>query len=236
MPVVRATILRIMHNCPNDFEVASPQILGIDDWAFKKGNTYGTILVDLERRKPIDLLPDREMETVKKWLEAHPGIKIISRDRASCYAQAAKLGAPNAIQVADRWHLLKNLGEALKRLLDKHNQELRLAAKDIAQKKREIEQAKAPGIPTSDIRAAPIKDKKTSNKEPTLSRYELNFLEVKRLRSEGHSIKSIHRQTGVHRQTIKKYLKYEEYPKGITGGTKTSKALPFEDYLRRRWG
>ncbi len=113
MPVGRSTILRIICNCPNDFEVASPLILGIDDWAFKKGNTYGTILVDLEKRKPIDLLPDREVETVKKWLEAHPGIKIISRDRASCYSQAAKLGAPNAIQVADRWHLLKNLGEAL---------------------------------------------------------------------------------------------------------------------------
>lgn len=84
--------------------------MGIDDWAFRKGTNYGTILVDLEKRKAIDLLPDREMETVKEWLEAHPGIGVISRDRANCYAQAATLGAPNAIQVADRWHLLKNLG------------------------------------------------------------------------------------------------------------------------------
>ena len=89
----------------------------------------------MEKRKPIDLLPDREVETVKKWLEKHTGIEIITRDRASCYSQAAELGAPQAVQVADRWHLLKNLGEALKRLLDKHNQELRLAARDIAQAK-----------------------------------------------------------------------------------------------------
>ncbi len=87
-----------------------------------------------------------------------------------------------------------------------------------------------------DIKTAPTEEKNTSTKVPALSRYELNFLEVKRLRSKGHSIKSIHRQTGVHRQTIKKYLKYEEYPQKINGGTKTSKALPFEDYLRKRWG
>jgi len=141
MPIGRSTMLRIIDNCADDVEVATPRVLGIDDWAFKKGNTYGTILVDLEKRKPIDLLPDREVETVKKWLEAHPEIEIISRDRASCYSQAAELGAPQATQVADRWHLLKNMGDALKRLLDKHNQELRLAAKDIAQAERDKEQA-----------------------------------------------------------------------------------------------
>lgn len=100
MPVGRSTMLRIIYNSA-DTEVSTPRVLGIDDWAFKKGHTYGTILVDLEKRKPIDLLPDRKVDTVKRWLEAHPGIEIISRDRATCYSQAAKLGAPQAIQVAD---------------------------------------------------------------------------------------------------------------------------------------
>ena len=135
MPVSSSTILRILHKIEPE-EVVTPRVLGIDDWAFRKGCSYGTILVDLEKRKPIDLLPDREMETIKKWLETRPGIEIVSRDRASCYSKAAELGAPQAIQVADRWHLLKNLGDALKRMLDKHNQELRLAAKDVAQRQR----------------------------------------------------------------------------------------------------
>ena len=235
MPVGRSTILRIIHNETEELEAATPRVLGIDDWAFKKGHTYGTILVDLEKRKPIDLLPDREVETVKKWLEAHPGIEIISRDRASCYSQAADQGAPQAIQVADRWHLLKNLGDALKRFLDKHNQELRLAAKNIAEEERDQDKAETSkkqqinNIEKSEKAHTPDKE------EQTLSKYELNFLEVKRLKSQGYSIRSIHRQTRIHRQTIKRYLKYEEYPKKIPGGAKTSKALPFEDYLRRRW-
>jgi len=128
----------------------------------QKGNTYGSILVDLEKRKPIDLLPDRKVETVKNWLETYPSIEIISRDRASCYSQAAELGTSYAIQVAERWHFLINLGEALKRFLDKHNQELRLAAKDIAQNERDQEQGKpASSNPASAIKADSAKDQKT---------------------------------------------------------------------------
>jgi transposase len=96
----------------------SPHVLGIDDFAPKKGDCYGTILVDLERHRPIDLLPDREAATVMAWLKAHPEIDLVSRDRASVYGQAVKKGAPQAIQVADRYHLLVNLRDHLKSLLD----------------------------------------------------------------------------------------------------------------------
>jgi transposase len=94
-------------------------ILGIDDWAWKKGQTYGTILVDLETRRPIELLPDRSTETAEAWLRTHPEVDIVSRDRGGEYAAAAKKGAPQAQQIADRFHLLKNLRERLKEVMDR---------------------------------------------------------------------------------------------------------------------
>lgn len=108
-------------------------MLGIDDWAWRKGHRYGTILCDLEQRRVIDLLPDREAGTVARWLEQHPGAEIISRDRASAYAEAARRAVPHAVQVADRWHLLCNLSEALRRALEPHSTLLRKAATKIQQ-------------------------------------------------------------------------------------------------------
>jgi transposase len=98
--------------------VSIPKIVGIDEWAIRKGQTYATILVDLEIRRPIDLLPDDKIETVERWLKEHPGIEVVSRDRDTTFAEAARKGALRAIQVADRWHLLQNLGDALKRMLE----------------------------------------------------------------------------------------------------------------------
>jgi transposase len=96
---------------------STPRVLGVDDWAKRKGHSYGTIVVDLERRVPIDLLPDREAPTLQHWLQAHPGIEVITRDRATRFAEGVRAGAPEAVQVANRWHVLKNLGEAVKRVL-----------------------------------------------------------------------------------------------------------------------
>lgn len=129
LPASRMTLLRLVHVAPAPTaSVPTPRVLSVDDWAFRRGKVYGTIFVDLERHCPVDLLPDRTAETVADWLRRHPGVEIASRDRGGAYAEGIRAGAPEAVQVADRFHLLKNLGDALEMFLLRKQAVLRQAA------------------------------------------------------------------------------------------------------------
>lgn len=125
------TLLRLTTGTPYTVP-STPRVLGVDDWSWRKGRRWGTILVDLERHRTIDILPDRTSATFALWLKEHPGVRVISRDRGGAYAEGGRQGAPGAVQVADRFHLLKNAGEALERLLQRHHVALRAAARRCA--------------------------------------------------------------------------------------------------------
>lgn len=152
----------------------TPRVLGIDDWALRRGQRYGTILCDLERHKPIDLLPERSTQRVRAWLAEHPGVQIISRDRGDEYRKAATEGAPQATQVADRWHLLHNLHEALVRVADRHQRQALAAAQQVLAKTRPAPETSAspscsPAVPNRLTRA---EQHKGASRQRRLLRYQ----------------------------------------------------------------
>lgn len=217
MPVSADTLLRIIRHTVME-PAPTPRVLGVDDWAFKKGSRYGTILVDLERRYPVDLLPDRTTETLATWLEAHPGIEIVSRDRSNEYIAAIKTSAPQAVQVADRWHLLRNLSDALIRLLEKHAKALRQAAKIVQ------------GDTVSDEQP----EFTTEIAQPVTVR-QLRFSEVKRLAAEGYSQRAIARHLHISRNTIRRYLASDEPPRYQLRAPRASAITAYIPYLETRW-
>ena len=131
MSVSPDTLLRRIGRAATD-PCQAPRVVGVDDWAWRRGQRYGTLLCDLERHHPVDLLPERSAESLSVWLAEHPEIQVISRDRAGCYAQGASAGAPQAVQIADRWHLLRNLRDALERMIDRRHQQIVAAAHAVA--------------------------------------------------------------------------------------------------------
>ena len=127
MHTSRDTLISMIRQAA-EFNNKTPRVLGVDDWAFRKGQSYGTILVDLETHQVVDLLPERNAKSLAQWLAKHPGVEIISHDRGKEYIKGATDGAPSAVQVADRWHLLKNLREAYERVFETKPDCLKAAA------------------------------------------------------------------------------------------------------------
>ncbi|MCP4416145.1 MAG: ISL3 family transposase [Chloroflexi bacterium] len=197
MPLSGDTLIRDIRHV-SDEKVITPRVLGMDDWAKKRGHTYGTILVDLESRQPIDLLDSREAGDVTAWLKQHPGVEIISRDRAYEYAKAASEGAPEAEQVADRWHLLKNLREAVETMLRHKPTALVAAGKDLGKQEAKVieETETAVSIQSVDEKevSAPVKPrliKVEQDKAARHARRQDRFELISQLYREGYAYRAI---------------------------------------------
>jgi transposase len=195
-----------------------PRFVGIDDWAWRKGQRYGTIVVDLETSEVIDLLPDRDASTVKAWLDAHPGVELVSRDRASSYSQAATEAAPQAQQVADRWHPLKNVREAIERLLERHLpiiiEALKPAYPDPGRTEASPDEVPSPAVDPVPEERSSVSPRKAAAQDKRHRRVE-RFQQVQELHRQGTPIRQIARDLAMTRKSVRRFLGHEKYPESV---------------------
>ena len=234
IPSDARTLLRRIYNEPLG-KTERVRILGVDDFAFRKGQRYGTILVDLERHRVIDLLPDREGSTLEGWLKSHPEVELIARDRALAYADGATKGAPQAVQVADRFHLIKNLVEAFENLVRRRSFVLREAALEVSPRRQTEMMLLAEGLLEALPERMPKKSpapsqQREQNRADRMARYE----ECRRLKQLGLSNHEIARRTGMCRETVRKFVCAEIFPERVTYPPRSQMTEPYAEYLKKR--
>lgn len=221
------TVLRIVRDS-GAVPHSIPRILGVDDWAWRRGKRYGTVLVDLEGNKVVDLLPDRDGGSLATWLQAHPGIEIIARDRGGAYARGAREGAPNARQVADRWHMLRNCSDILLGAVERRYRLISEIGKSLAEPHSTGAISLGERSPTPGYRQNALERQRTSR-----SRRMAAYDKVADLRAKGCTISAIAIETGLDRKTVRQWL-LAKYP-GLWQREWRHPADDFADYLRRRW-
>lgn len=245
LPASPDTILRLVHRSPLP-ERPTPSALGVDDFAKRKGQTYGTILVDLHTHKPVDLLPDRSSDSLAAWLKEHPGVEVVTRDRSSIYADGITRGAPEAVQVADRFHLLMNLREALEGVVARQYARLDLpptsAPGMTAEEGSRVDEtsdrvnvlperpavlAAEPDIP----RRARDEQCSAANRAARRARY----AEVVALHQCGLTQKAIAVRLELHPKTIRRWLRAGAFPERVLRGKRVTQLDPYLPYLQERW-
>jgi transposase len=231
--VGRDALLRRAKDAPLP-DTGKVRVLGVDDFAFRKGHTYGTVLVDLERRRVVDLLPERSQETLVAWLEGHPEIEFAARDRSHIYREALAKGVPDAAQVTDRWHLLHNLAHVLENLLLQKQPVLREAATPETEPEDRSDGAFGSG---------PIMPNRPRNhdrkvEEAARKRHERlvrQWEDIRRLYLAGADLRHICRQLGISARTVYRYKDLTEPPPRRAYKRRASVLDPYVPYLVTRW-
>jgi transposase len=228
-PLSRQTLLRLIRRLPLA-GARTPRVLGVDDFALRTRQTYGTVLIDLERRQPVALLPDREAETLAQWLRAHPGVEVITRDRARAYADGARHGAPEATQVADRFHLLQNLVEALEQVFHTHRTALvavndAIRGQGVALADGTVAVAVPPAPPTGQEKTAQRRARRVECHQ-----------QVWALREDGWPGHAIAAYLGIGKSTVFRYLRTVTLPERTRRADRGRSILnPYKPYLLERW-
>jgi transposase len=246
LPTSADTILRRVKDAPDEPR-PRPRYVGIDDWATRKGQSYGTILIDLERGTVIDLLPGRDGEALKAWLASNPQVEVITRDRWPAYIQAATTAAPQAKQVADRFHLLRNVREAVEKILSRVGSEVRTANADVnnptphAPNGPTTEPPILPASPSSAVEptvATPTPEPEGNPTTATTRRRvekqqerEERFRQVKELLAEGVSCREVARRLGLDRKVVLEYRRRDRCPDWSPGRPTVTALDPFAAFI-----
>jgi transposase len=227
----RNTLLRLLRKRPT-LSFPTPRVLGVDDFALRKRHTYGTILVDLERRQPVALLPDRTAETLAQWLREHPGVQVIARDRSTAYAEGARHGAPAATQVADRFHLLQNLREALDQVFLTHAQTLDAVNALMHQQPVALSDgAVAVPVPPHDI-PLPAQQRAAQRQ----ARRQALHTQVWALHRQGWTAPAIAQNLGMSLRTVQRDLRSATFAGRRRRSDRGESVLnPYKPYLLERW-
>jgi transposase len=228
-----STVLRLVAAAPEPEVTAAPQVLGVDDFALAKGQVYGTVLVDMATGNVVDLLPDREAASLQAWLTAHPGAEVICRDRAGAYAEGARAGAPDAIQVADRWHLWHNLAEHADKTVAAHRGCLTDPDQDPAGEPGGGDAPPGPPPPP----AEPDGWRDVDGRERRIvSRTRERHAAVHELLAAGHSLHSASRTLGLDRKTVRRFAAQPSPDTLLIKATSRPGILdPYKPYLGQRW-
>ena len=228
-------LITLVRQCPLP-EQPTPRVLGVDDWAMLKGQRYGTILIDHERGTIVDLLPDRTPERLAQWLREHPGVEIVTRDRADAYAQGIREGAPDAVQVADRWHLIKNVSDAIASVLQDYRpaitKQLGPAAPTAAPPGGGVATTSEPSSLVGS--ASPPAGPPPVVPTPADLRRQDRAQEAHDLHALGWSQEEIARKLHCHPRTIRRDLRRPVLPPPRCGARR-SKLDGYKPYLVRRW-
>lgn len=219
LPVGRDTLLRLVRRVP-DPSSAETAVLGVDDFAVRRGHRYGTVMVDLETRRPIDLINGRDGDALAGWLHARPRPQIICRDRAGGYAEGARQTAPDAMQVADRFHLWQNLGQAVE--------------KDVSAARRDLAAALAAHADSHVSSQPPPIVNDCELKVVTRTRQ--HHAAVHRLLRQGLSKAAIDRELGLHPATVRKFASVATVEPLIAKNQQRSSVLDgYREHLHQRW-
>jgi len=235
MPSSRHTLLReVIRGARGAASQPTVRVLGVDDWAWRKGQSFGTILVDLERSEVVDLLPTRSAEALSEWLAKHSEVKVVSRDRQGSYAQGARCTAPEAVQVADRFHLTFNLRQAVERELAVRRPFLRFTPQSIPALAPRPDGEKEKRQNTIRIRSSVKKQHAESARLRRQQQLEL-FQTIHRLKATGMTVTEIADHLGLNRRRIDRWLRLDTLPERNRMEPRPGMIESFRNYLQERW-